>query len=421
MAENKVLVVHVDEKHRTAGLFEGSKLVEVFLEHGDEKGLVGSIFLGRVVRVVPSMQAAFVDIGIGRDGFLSGDDAGYANDGDGDRKRKIEQVIRRNQLILVQVLKDPVADKGCQLTSDISLPGRYLVLKPFDKRRGVSRNIPSADERKRLLELAEAFVPKEHGVIIRTAAKDISKREFRADFKYLLRTWQEIMKGRKAAAGPVLLHEDLDLVQRALRDNYTAGEFEQVIVDDRRERRMILRFLKSISPRGQWDRKVVTFNKRASLEETYGLRREIARALERRVWLECGGYLIIEEMETLTAIDVNTGRNIRGDKQRDTIVQTNVEAAAEVARQLRLRAIGGIVVIDFIDMDRKSDQRKVESALRQALRKDKAASDVFFYPDVGLVHLTRQRTRTSLSRQLTIECPTCQGNAVIPKNVLLRG
>lgn len=421
LEKKKTLVVHVHQGRKIAGLFAGSKLMDIFIEQAEDTGFIGSIYLGQVTRVMPSMQACFVDIGIGRDGFLSADDALYAQGQKNTRRDRIEHLVQRNQYLIVQVTKEPVADKGCRLTTDLSLPGRYMVLKPYDSTRGVSRSIEDEEERKRLAGLAEMYVPPEFGVIVRTAAAGISRREFRADYKYLIRLWQQIVRDRRMMPQAGLLHEDLDLVERVLRDHYTSGEFEQVIIDDKQERRRILRFLKSISPRGQWDKRVVAFDRADSLDHRFHLRQEIARAMQKRVPLECGGYLIIEEMETLTAIDVNTGKNIRGDQQGEIILQTNLEAAEEIPRQLRLRGIGGIVVIDFIDMDNKGDRRKVTNALRAALRTDKAASDVYSYPDIGLVHLTRQRTRMTLSRLLTAECPTCHGNGVVPCELLLHG
>lgn len=417
----KSLVVHIRGEHRVGGLFDKGKLTDILIEQPEEASVMGGVYLGRVVKVLPSMQAAFVDIGLGRDGFLSGEDALYAEDVDDTRSRKIEQMLRRDQLLVVQVVKEPVADKGCRLSTDISLPGRFMVLKPLDPSRGVSRKIGEAEERERLLALAEEIVPPEFGVIIRTVAAGLSRRDFRVDYKYLLEIWKEINRTRRKLKGPGLLHADLNLVERALRDNYTAGEFDRVVVDDKREQRRLNKFLRSIAAAGRWSRGVVSYMSADRIDAEFNLRREIARALERKVVLDCGGYLIIEEMETLTAIDVNTGKNIRGggDRQREIILQTNLEAAAEIPRQLRLRGLGGIIVIDFIDMESKADWRKVEAALRAALRADKAASDIYSYPDLALVHLTRQRTRMSLSRQLTVECPHCKGEGVLPKGILL--
>jgi ribonuclease G len=417
----KKLVISVRENETLMGLFESDRLIEIGIDQSNIIKLEGNVYLGKVQNVIPSMQASFIDYGAEKDGFLSYDDTRGVWPKRPRRNQRIQDVLSKGQTMLVQIEKEAIHDKGCRLTTNISLPGRYIVLVPFSGRRGISRRLEDPKERDRLKKMVDDVVPKNFGVIVRTVSQGITKKEFLADYKYLARRWDEILKAQKQANDkPGLLHRELDMVQRLLRDNYSS-EFSEIICDNRNMHNQVQSFMKTISPRGQWNKKTIIFDKPGSLVHEYDLDKEIRKALSPKPNLPSGGYLIIEEMETLSAIDVNTGRNIRGDNQRKTIANTNMEAAAEIPRQLRLRGIGGIVVIDFIDMDTKSDRNRVLSILRREIKKDKAASDVYEFSDIGLVQLTRERTRPSLVKTLTRECPHCEGSGHVSKIKLLRG
>ena len=417
----KKLVISVRATETLLGLYEDGRLVEISVDRPNEIKLVGNIYVGKVQNVLPAVQAAFVNYGAERDGFLPLDDARYLPDVKVSRKSRIQDILSKGKSVLVQIEKEPIGEKGCRLTTNISLPGRYLVLMPLNSRRGVSRRVETPEERDRLKKLVDEIVPKEYGVIVRTVASGISKRELQADYRYLARIWKDIETEYQARHDqPRLVHKELDMLSQMLRDHYSK-EFQQIICDDRYAYNEVLHFLQTFAPRGDWNKKTIVYDKPGSLVHEYGLDKEIRKSLAKNVYLPCGGYLIIEEMETLCAIDVNTGRNTRGDEQRKTILTTNQEAAEEIPRQLRLRGIGGIVVIDFIDMDTKSDRNKVLSALRRGIKGDKAASDVYEFSDLGMVQLSRERIKPSLSRTLTRECPHCEGAGHIPRIKLLRG
>ncbi|MBE7559341.1 Rne/Rng family ribonuclease [bacterium] len=420
MAQKKI-VISVRPTETVVGLYEDNRLVELGVDRPNEIKLVGNIYVGKVQNVIPSMQAAFVNYGAERDGFLSLDDVRFPPGTKNPRRSRIQDVLRKGQSLIVQIEKEPIGEKGCRLTTDISLPGRHLVLMPTNPRRGVSRRVESEEERNRLKALLDEVVPKEYGVIARTVAGGVSKRDLAADYRYLSRIWKEIEEDyRRDPDRPHLVHKELDMALSLVRDNFTR-ECEEILCDDRFVYEEIKEFLSTFAPRGDWDRKTVVFDKPGSLVHQYGLDKEIRQALAKRVPLPCGGSLIIEEMETLSAIDVNSGRNVHGDEQRQIILTTNMEAAEEIPRQLRLRGIGGIVVIDFIDMESKGDKLKVLNQLRKGLRADKAASDVYAFSELGTIQLSRERTRPSLSRLLTRECPHCEGSGHVPKIKLLRG
>jgi len=312
------------------------------------------------------------------------------------------------------VAKDPLGTKGARVTSHISLPGRYMVFMPGTKHIGISRRIESEDERKRLKEIAGSLLTGDGGFILRTASEGRSKREIQRDLRFLTRLWRRLQKRAESAAAPSLIHQDLDLIARSIRDFFTP-ETEQLVIDSSKDYRRVVDFVGQFMPRLK--AKIILHSGAEPLFERHAIEEKIEKALDRRVWLRSGGYIIIERTEALTAIDVNTGRFVGKRNQEETIVKTNLEAAQEVVRQLRLRNVGGIIIIDFIDMEKESDRKKVYDALRDALKKDKARTNILKISELGLVEMTRQRTRESLENQLLSPCPHCDGRGRIKSSV----
>jgi len=420
----KHLLINVVPWETRVALLEDTTLVELHIERGRDRGIAGNIYKGKVVRVLPGMQAAFVDIGLEKAAFLHASDIPgeeelpptLAQEGEVETAevvppaapelRPIEERLQKGQEILVQVAKEPMGTKGARVTSHISLPGRYLVCMPGTRHIGISRRIEDVAERDRLRAIVEAERPAEGGFIVRTACEGVTKREIHDDIRFLTRLWARVEKQAEAAGAPALIHQDLDLVLRVVRDVFTS-EVERVTIDSPDDHARVLEFVKGLMPR--LAPRVHLYEGVTPLFEQHGVETKIARALERRVWLKSGGYLIFDQTESLTTVDVNTGRYVGKKNQEETILRVNLEAAKQVVQQLRLRNIGGIIVIDFIDMEKAANRKKVFDALQEALRKDKARSNVLRISELGLVQMTRKRTRESLEQLLTSPCPHCGG------------
>jgi ribonuclease G len=414
-------------------IIEDGLLAEFLIERKEEMGIAGNIYKGKVSRVLPGMQAAFVDIGLEKAAFLHASDFFNLPDdvqligAPGEdvevetpprrvphHRLPLEKQLSRDEAILVQVAKDPLGTKGARVTSHVSLPGRYMVFMPGTKHIGISRRIESEEERKRLKEIAESVLTEHGGFILRTASEGRSKREIQRDLRFLTILWRRLQKKAEKAAAPSLIHQDLDLIARTIRD-FVTPDTEQVVIDSAKDHRRIMDFIRQFMPRHKT--KMVLYSGEEPLFDRHGIEEKIAKALERRVWLRSGGYIIIERTEALTAIDVNTGRFVGKRSQEETIVRTNLEAAHEVVRQLRLRNVGGIIIIDFIDMEKEGNRKKVYDALREALKKDKARTNILKISELGLVEMTRQRTRESLENQLLSPCPHCDGRGRIKSSV----
>jgi len=422
----KHLLINVVPWETRVALLEDTTLVELHIERGRERGIAGNIYKGKVVRVLPGMQAAFVDIGLEKAAFLHASDIPgeeelpptLAQEGEVEAAevvppaapelRPIEERLQKGQEILVQVAKEPMGSKGARVTSQISLPGRYLVCMPGTRHIGISRRIEDAAERDRLRAILEAERPADGGFIVRTACEGVTKREIHDDIRFLTRLWARVQKQAEASAAPALIHQDLDLVLRVVRDVFTS-DVERLTIDSPDDHARVLEFVKTLMPR--LVPRVHLYEGVTPIFEQHGVETKIARALERRVWLKSGGYLIFEQTESLTTVDVNTGRYVGKKSQEETILRVNLEAAKQVVQQLRLRNIGGIIVIDFIDMENAANRKKVFDALQEALRKDKARSNVLRISELGLVQMTRKRTRESLEQLLTSPCPHCGGTA----------
>jgi ribonuclease G len=386
------------------------------------------VYKGKVMKVLPGMQAAFVDVGLEKSAFLyvgdvfdstseytpMMDDEGLELEVETKRKRshsnQIEDLLQEGQEILVQVSKEPISTKGARVTTYISIPGRYLVMMPGVNHIGVSRRIENGEERKRLREIVGRLRRPNTGYIIRTASQGRSEDDFIADIEFLGRLWENIQKKKERTSAPALMHNELDLVFRIIRDVFTR-DVDKMVIDSPDEYQRVKEFIDSYIP--SLSRRIKPYDGDDSIFDHYGVEIEISRALGRKVWLKSGGYIIVDQAEALTAIDVNTGRYVGKRTLEDTILKTNLEAVREIAYQLRLRNIGGILILDFIDMEREDNRRKVYSALQEALSHDKAKTTISHISPIGLIEMTRKRIRESLGRTLCEPCPYCDGRGYI--------
>ena len=396
-------------------MLEDDQVAEVYLERPERRSIAGNIYLGVVDNVLPGMEAAFVEIGLEKNGFLYVDEiVGPELEG---RKgaRKIQDLIQRGQNVLVQAVKDPMKTKGARLTTEISLPGRFVVFVPHGDGLGVSRRLED-DERNRLKAILKEIAPKKGGVIVRTAAEGASAEDIERDLDFLQRLWKSIEAQAKDAKAPSLIYQEAELPLRVVRDLFT-GDFERLLVDHDRTHKRIVGYLKKTSP--HMVERVTRYKEREPLMEAFGVEQEIKSTLNRRVDLPSGGYLIFDYAEAFTVIDVNTGRFVgsrskkSGARLEDTITKNNLEAVKEVVRQLRLRDIGGIIVIDFIDMANPKNRAAVEKALGEELERDRTKTYVVEISPLGLVEMTRQNVTDGPREVMTKKCPTCGGDGIV--------
>jgi len=418
----ELLINHTPYETRVA-LIEGERLVEFYIERPGDEGLTGNIYKGKVVRVLPGMQAAFAEVGLDRTAFLHVGDVqrqlSKSADLDlGDEKpvverfaeRRIQDLLKSGQEIMVRVEKEPLGSKGARITSHISLPGRHLVLMPNFKHVGVSRRIESLKERRRLRSIIEKLKPDNCGFIVRTACEDKSEEEIEADMAFLLTLWQDIQESYEKASAPALIYKELDLSLRTVRDLFT-HDIDRLLIDSREEYQRVVAFIDKFMPALR-DR-VEHYEGAEPLFDVYGVEIGLADAIEKKVLLKSGGFLVMDQMEALTAIDVNTGRYVGKKNSEETILKTNLEAVKEVVYHLRLRNIGGIIIIDFIDMEVASNREKVYNAMQEAIAGDKARTNILKISELGIVEMTRKRTRASISQLLCEQCPYCEGNGLV--------
>lgn len=424
---NSFLVINADGPETRVALVEDGLLAELYIERKQERGIAGNIYKGRVERVLPGMQAAFVNIGLEKSAYLHvsdvrgtpddlrrlmSSDGRSSHEDDEDEQpgpaggARIEDLLKEGQEIVVQVTKEPISTKGARTTRYISLPGRHLVFMPTVEHVGISRRISSDKERRRLREIIDQMRPPGTGFIVRTVAENVPEKELRADMDFLIKLWNEVVRRTQNSRCPTLIYNDVDLLLRSVRDMFTP-EVGKLIIDSRPEYDRIKKFIAAFMP--EFPGQIEMYTGAEPIFDGYGIEIEIDRALERKVWLKSGGYLIVDEMEALTAIDVNTGRFVGKKNLEDTITQTNLEAAREVAEQLRIRSIGGMIVVDFIDMDRASNRDKVTRSFNEYLRRDRSKAAVTRISELGLVEMTRKRTRESLLHALTEPCSHCEG------------
>ncbi len=408
---SKILInAQAPEEYRVA-LIENGRLEAFELEGAGYETTKGNIYKGKIVNVETSLQAVFVDIGLNRNGYLPFEEIhpdyyGYAED-----KNKIAKLLKKGQDILVQIVKEETPLKGAYVTTYLSLPGRFLVLMPGNPHVGVSRKIEDEKERQRLKNiLKQTKLPEGVGIIARTAAYKATKAEILKDLRYLTRLWNSLKKSAKSAPSPSLLYRDRELTTRFLRD-YLTGDVSEIIVDHKETYEKIKSFLKIIAPRQVST--LTLYQAERPLFEQYGVENQIEQVFQPRVDLPSGGYIIIEPTEAMVSIDVNSGKNIKEKDLEDTALATNLEAAEEIARQLRLRDLGGIIVIDFIDMKLKTNRHLVEKKLRQSLKKDKAKTEVARISRFGLLQLVRQKLKSPVKALSYVKCPCCKGAGLV--------
>jgi ribonuclease G len=409
------LLISVDTGEKRVAVLEDDRVAEVYLERPERRSIAGNIYLGIVDNVLPGMEAAFVEIGLEKNGFLYVDEiVGPELEG---RKgaRKIQDLIQRGEKILVQAVKDPMKTKGARLTTEISLPGRFVVYVPHGEGLGVSRRLED-DERNRLKAILKELAPKTGGVIVRTAAEGASAEDIERDLDFLQRLWKAIEAKANESKAPSLVYQEAELPLRVVRDLFT-GDFERLLVDHDRTYKRIVGYLKKTSP--HMAERVTRYKEREPLMEAFGVEQQIKSTLNRRVDLPSGGYLIFDYAEAFTVIDVNTGRFVgsrskkSGARLEDTITKNNLEAVKEVVRQLRLRDIGGIIVIDFIDMASPKNRGAVEKALGEELERDRTKTYVVEISPLGLVEMTRQNVTDGPREVMTKKCPTCGGDGIV--------
>jgi len=407
---DKLMVITERGDRDQIAVLEEELLVQHYVTRAGATSMVGNIYLGRVQNVLPGMEAAFVDVGRGRNGVLYAGEVNYSpEDIDGPAPR-IEQLLKPGQAVMVQVTKDPMGGKGARLTANLSLAGRYLVLAPNQDLQGISRRLPD-EARKRLKTLLKRVKPPEHGVIVRTAAESATEEALEADLRRLLAIWDQIQATATRGKAPTVLYEEPELTVRVVRDLFTDEEYRGLVTDSQRVHGLVVNYLREVAP--DLAEKVTLHTGPLPAFEAYRIVEQIHKALDRKVWLPSGGYLIIERTEAMTIIDVNTGKSVGKTNLEATVVNTNLEAAGEVARQLRLRDIGGIIVIDFIDMLLEKNKKQVEDTMRDALAVDKTRSQVFEIGPLGLMQVTRKRVSSGLVESFSQICPTCEGRGII--------
>jgi ribonuclease G len=430
------ILINATPYENRIALVERGNLTEFHLERPSEKGLVGNIYSGRVVRVLPGMQAAFVDIGLERTGFLYVDDVHTSKSELDSRistdespcsqfalqskgpdetdhslsRPNIEELLTEGQNILVQISKEPIGSKGARLTCHITLPCRNLVFMPLTDHIGISRKIQDEEVREHLRQKIDQLRPPGTGFILRTVAENITNAELEADMEFLLLLWDEIMSITSRSSAPGLIHKDLDMVLKSVRDLFT-DDVNELIIDSKTVHDHLLSFVQTFAPKLK-DR-IIYYDGDSPLFEAYGIEVDITRALDKKVWLRSGGYIIIETTEALTVVDVNTGRYVGKNDLGETIFKTNMEAVKEISYQLRLRNIGGIIIIDFIDMDNEQHREELYTAFQESTRKDKSRVNILKLSEFGLVQMTRKRSCENLSQMMCEPCFYCGGDGVI--------
>jgi ribonuclease E len=414
-----LMTVHVRPEATQIAVLEGRALIEHYVSRPQDGAtqIHGNIYLGRVQNVLPGMEAAFVDIGTPKNAVLYRGDVQYDPEDVVESAPRIEQMLKARQTILCQVTKNPIGTKGARLTQEVSLPGRFVVLIPNSTTYGISKRLAD-DERKRLRRILDDIRPEGHGLIVRTAAENATPDELRRDVDRLLRQWKEIDALAKRSKAPALLYREPDLAVRIIREEFNR-EYRGVVIDDRKLYDEVHDYVASLIPELEDRVELFDDDEALPLFERYHVHEQLHKGLDRKVWLPSGGSLIIERTEALTVIDVNTGKNVGSSSLEETVFRNNLEAAEEIAHQLRLRDIGGIIVIDFIDMEIKKNRDEVLRAFKAALARDKTRTQVFEISELGLVEMTRKRVSEGLVESFSIECPTCAGRGIVLDESLL--
>jgi len=434
MVMTKEMIFNCTEHETRVAILENGALTNIYIERMISDGIIGNIYKGMVVRVLPGIQAAFVDIGLERTAFLYVTDILNAfsemeylvqeedetEDDDlselrgrlfkRENSNNIEDILKEGQEILVQVAKEPIGSKGARLTTHVSLPGRNLVYMPTLNHVGISRRIQDEAERRRLKDVIDSLRPDRHGIIARTVSEGKREDELKADLDYLKRLWENIQVKKDRVGAPGLVHRELNLALRAIRDYYTK-DFSRIVVDAKEVYQGIRDFMTTFLPNVPYY--IELYDRKEPIFATFGIEMEISRSLNKKVWLKSGGYIVIETTEALCAIDVNTGKYVGKRNLDETILNTNLEAAKEIAYQLRLRNIGGIIIIDFIDMMNETHRERVFRTLKEEMDKDRSRTNILKISELGLVEMTRQRQGKNLERTLCEPCPYCEGQGAI--------
>jgi ribonuclease G len=423
----KQIIVNSSQNLVRVALLENGVLAELHLERSTDEAVAGNIYKGRVLRVLPGMQAAFVDIGLDKAGFLHASDVlGASRDDEDDDEEAdvapedrapqmehvpIEKRLRKGDEVVVQMAKEPMGSKGARITAYVSLPGKYVVYTPTGRHLGISRRIGDERERRRLRDIVNAARPSEGGIIVRTSCQGLSKAEITDDIRALEKLWNDVKHKGNRTAAPALLHSDLDVVLRSVRDMLSV-HVDEIVLDSADDYARTKAFVEGFMPAK--GRSVRLYEDLEPIFDRYGVEDQVSRATDSKVWLKSGGYLVIDQGEALTMIDVNTGRFVGTTKnQEETVLQTNLEAVLEIVSQLRMRNIGGIIILDLIDMEDAGNRRRVMETLEDALSRDKARTTILRISELGLVEMTRKRTRENLERLISSPCPNCNGRGRI--------
>ena len=424
----KEIIINATNEETRIAILEDSNLVELFVERPEYERMVGDIYKAKVSRVLPGMQAAFIDIGHEQNAFLHFSDVTESyqghfadfepeNDEKNVKKKRhngvfdVAKKMKKNQDILVQIIKEPISTKGCRVTTEVSLPGRFLVLIPSHNHVGISKKISNQKERKRLKNIARQILPPNFGLIIRTVAEGVHDNAIRSDLNTLIKSWQKIEKDIKEHPAPRLVYKDMAMASSIIRDLFSA-DVDKVVVDSRKLMREIVSYLKYVAP--ALAKKVSYYRSKNPIFDEFNIEREIEKMSESKVWLRNGGYIIIEPTEALVSIDVNSGKFIGKQDHENNSLKINLEAAREIARQARLRDLGGLMVIDFIDMNFEDNKQKVYQELRKEFNKDRSITKIEELSRFGLMEMTRQRVRPSVLRTINASCPICSGTGLVP-------
>ncbi len=440
----KEIILNSTSTQTRVAITEDGSLVDFFVDYPENRRMVGDIYLGRVARVLPGIRAAFIDIGMKHDAFLHFSDIGdrtqqlqdmlgedsedvdeedetngsdkSVKKGNGQNKNKSEQnsvpMLHKGQDILIQITKEPVNNKGVRVTSSISLPGRFCVLLPYDNKVGISKKIYDFRERKRLRYIARQIIPENYGLIIRTVAQGQSEEALKDDLNLLMKTWREIESSAKSEAPPALIYQDLNTTVSVMRDLFNA-DVSKVFIDSKKLHKQIKNYVNIVQPAAA--EKIEHFKSSQNIFDAFNIEEQINTLMGRKVPLPSGGYLIIEHTEAMVVIDVNSGRYARSKEQELNSLKTDLEASREIARQMRLRDVGGIIVIDFIDLEDEKNRKKVYDELKKEFRKDRAKVSILPMSEFGLIQITRQRIRQNIVQAMKEVCPVCLGTGMLTK------